>query len=542
MSSVFRSLRWRLQSWHALILLSVLVGFGSLLHWEMVRAHWDRIDEELLGAARILEGSMLAVPPAILEALAQDVSMSGPRMPRSNPNRPRRPEDRRPEERRPEDRRPEDRNPPPIRSPQILPSRMVPYRNWKFPGADTQDLGDRTEEEWEASIQLPAQLPEQLGRNQGAAYFVIWRSDGSVLRESNSPAQPPTPNDEVFASLQRDRMARQERGPFREVFIRGPRETLICVGRSALREREKMAGMTWMMIASGLSVLGIGLIGGWWSSKRAIEPIQRMSRTAQGINANQLTDRIKLSGFDTELAGLGATLNTMLDRLSQAFEQQRQFTADASHELRTPVSIILTSSELALSKPREPEEYRAQLVKCKRAAERMRQLTDSLLTLARLDSTKNLEMTNVDVEALLQDAVSSIQPFADAKSIEIHSQLEHASLQGNETLLRQAIGNLLSNAIKYSRHEGEVFVRLLKSKDYATIEVEDHGIGIPESAIPRLFDRFYRVDESRARTEGGTGLGLSIAERIVHCHRGQILVESVLGGGSTFRIALPLPS
>ena len=383
MFSVFRSLRWRLQSWHALILLSVLVGFGSLLHWEMVHAHWDRIDEELLGAARILEGSMLAVPPAILEALAQDVSMSGPRMPRSNPNRP---------------RRPEDRNPPPIRSPQILPSRMVPYRNWKFPGADTQDLGNRTEEEWEASVQLPAQFPEQLGRNQGAAYFVIWRSDGSVLRESNSPAQPPTPNDEVFASLQRDRMARQERGPFREVFIRGPRETLICVGRSALREREKMAGMTWMMIASGLSVLAIGLIGGWWSSKRAIEPIQRMSRTAQGINANQLTDRIKLSGFDTELAGLGATLNTMLDRLSQAFEQQRQFTADASHELRTPVSIILTSSELALSKPREPEEYREQLVKCKRAAERMRQLTDSLLILARLDSTKNLEMTNVEMD------------------------------------------------------------------------------------------------------------------------------------------------
>jgi heavy metal sensor kinase len=528
MFSLFRSLQWRLQSWHALILLSVLVGFGSLLHWEMVRAHWDRIDEELLGAARILEGSMLAVPPAILEALAQDVSMSGPRKPRSNPNRPR----------RPEDRRPEDRNPPPIRSPQILPSPMVPYRNWKFPGADTQDLGDRTEEEWEASIQLPSQLSEQLGRNQGAAYLFIWRSDGSVLRESNSPAQPPTPNDEVFASLQRDRMARQERGPFREVFIRGPRETLICVGRSVLREREKIAGMTWMMIASGLSVLGIGLIGGWWLSQRAIEPIQRMSRTAQGINANQLTDRIKLSGFDTELAGLGATLNTMLDRLSQAFEQQRQFSADASHELRTPVSIILTSSELALAKPREPEEYREQLVKCKRAAERMRQMTDSLLTLARLDSTTNIEMTNVDLEALLQDAVSSIQPFADAKSIEIHSQFERASLQGNETLLRQAIGNLLSNAIKYSRHEGEVFVRLLKSKDYATIEVEDRGLGIPESAIPRLFDRFYRVDESRARTEGGTGLGLSIAERIVHCHQGQILVESVLGEGSTFRIVL----
>lgn len=542
MFSVFRSLRWRLQSWHALILLTVVVGFGSLLHWEMARAHWDRIDEELLDAARILEGSMLAVPPAILETLAQDISRSGPRIPRPNSNRLRRPEDRRPEDRRPEDWRPEDWRPPPMPSPQILPSRMFPYRNWKFPGADTQDLGDRTAEEWEASIQLPAQLLEQLGRNRGAAYFFIWRSDGSVLRESNSPAQPPTPNVEVLASLDRDRMARQQRGPFREVFIRGPRETLICVGRSAIREREKIAGVTWTIVASGLSVLGIGLMGGWWLSKRAIEPIQRMSRTAQGINANQLTDRIKLSGFDTELAGLGATLNTMLDRLSQAFEQQRQFTADASHELRTPVSIILTSSELALSKTREPAEYREQLVKCKRAAERMRQLTDSLLTLARLDSTTNIDLTHVDLDALLHDAVSSIHSIADAKSIQIQTQLEHASLQGNETLLRQAFHNLLSNAIKYSHPESHIFVRLLKSKDYASIEVEDQGIGIPESAIPKLFDRFYRVDESRARTEGGTGLGLSIAERIVHCHQGQISVDSVLGEGSTFRIVLPLPS
>lgn len=532
MFSVFQSLRWRLQSWHALILLTVVVVFGSLLHWEMVRAHWDRIDEELLGAARILEGSMLAVPPAILEALAQDVTVSGARIPRPNSNRPW----------RPEDRRPEDRRPPPIGSAQILPSRMFPYRNWKFPGADTQNLGDRTEEEWEASIQLPAQLPEQLGRNQGAVYFFIWRSDGSVLRESNSPAQPPTPNEEILASLDRDRMARQVRGPFREVFIRGPRETLICVGRSAIREREKIAGMTWTIVASGLSVLGVGLMGGWWLSKRAIEPIQRMSRTAQGINANQLTDRVKLSGFDTELAGLGATLNTMLDRISQAFEQQRQFTADASHELRTPVSILLTSSELALSKPREPEEYREQLVKCKRAAERMRQLTDSLLTLARLDSTTNIDLTQVDVDALLEEVVGSIQPIANTKSIRIHSQLEYASLQGNQTLLWQAFNNLLSNAIKYSHPEGHVFVRLLKSKEYVSIEVEDHGIGIPESAIPKLFDRFYRVDESRARAEGGTGLGLSIAERIVHCHQGQISVDSVLGGGSVFRIVLPLPS
>ena len=525
MFSVFRSLRWRLQSWHALILIVVITVFGSMLRWEMALAHWDRVDEELLGAARILEGSLRAVPPKILEAMAQDVvSSPGPRQrPPMNPNRP---------------RRPDERSRPPFRSPSVLPSRSLPLRQWKFPGVEEIDLGDRTEEEWEASIQLPSQLPEQLGRGEGPAYFFIWRSDGSILKENSSPNRPPTPSERILQSLERDRYARQQRGPYREVFIPGPRETLICVGRSTVHEQGKVARMTWIMIASGVSVLVVGLIGGSWLSKRAIEPIQRMSQTAQGISASSLSERIPLSGFDTELAGLGSTLNTMLDRLSQSFEQQRQFTADASHELRTPVSVILTSSELALSKPRDAEAYREQLEKCQRAAQRMRQLTDSLLTLARLDTNSKVEMSNLHLTDLLREAVAAIEPLGIEKAIQIQMELEPIDYVGNELLLRQAVDNLITNSIKYNRPRSRVFVRLKRCKTRVVIEVQDEGIGIPESAIPKLFDRFYRVDESRSRNEGGTGLGLSIAQRIVECHGGTITVSSELGKGTTFRIEL----
>jgi two-component system OmpR family sensor kinase len=527
MFSMFRSLRWRLQVWHAFILVVVVLVFGGLLRWEMVRAHWDRIDEELLGAARILEGSMRAVPPTVLEALAKDVvAGSGPRRPSPPANRRRRPNNEPGEARAP------------VSQSVILDS--FPTRDWKFPARDSQPSEEQTEEEWAASIDLPTQLLEQLGRGKGTAYFVVWRNDGSTLKESKLPAQAPTISPQIQDSLAQDRFARVLRGPFREVFIAGPKETILCVGRPTLYEQDKVTTWTGFIMVCGASVIGAGLIGGWWMSKRAIEPIRLMSQTATTINASHLSERIDLAGFDTELAGLGATLNTMLDRLSQSFEQQRQFTADASHELRTPVSVILTTSELALSKPRTAEEYRDQLIKCQRAANRMRQLTDSLLTLARLDSNTKIEMQNVKLSELVQETIAFVQPDASLKSIRFEVSLESCSIRGNESLLRQAIQNLITNSIKYSRSGGNVFVRLVASDGKAILEVEDEGVGIPESAIPILFNRFFRVDESRTRSEGGTGLGLSIAQGIVNCHNGTIAVTSEIGKGSTFRIELPI--
>ncbi len=531
MFRLLRSLRWRLQAWHAIILLSVIVVFGSLLHWEMLRSQWDRVDDELLGAARILEGSMNAVPATILEAMAKDVtSRPGPRRRVAMANRPKRDlpatasQPASPQAGPPHLERPRDR----------------PMLDWQFPRLPNEETPELTQEEWEASIELPIQLPGHLGRQDGSAFFAIWRADGSILKESQLPQDVPSPTDVLNAAIDRDRYARQQRGQYREVFIRGPYVTTICVGRPVGFELSNVTRMTWTLLLSGFSVLCVGLIGGWWFTKSAIEPIHRMSKTAQRISASSLSERIDIVGCDTELEGLGASLNTMLDRLAQSFEQQRQFTADASHEFRTPLSIMLASSELALSKPRSADEYREQLLKCQRAAARMQELGESLLVLARLDTNANLEIHPVDVGAMLTDAIDSIRMLAEEKKVGIVSEILTAvRLPGNASMLRQAIDNLLSNALRYNEPNGLVTVRAKDHEEMIEIEIEDSGIGIPESAIPNLFDRFYRVDESRSRAAGGTGLGLSIVQQIVQCHRGTIRVTSTLGKGTTFRIVLP---
>jgi two-component system, OmpR family, sensor kinase len=525
MFSWLRSLRWRVQTFHAIILLLVILIFGSLLHWEMARAHWDRVDDELLGAARILEGSMNAVPPTILEAMSKDVIPgSGPRRRPPLPSRP----------------KPGWTESQPQPGPTLLEQpRRQSMLGWKFPRIEGMENTDRTREEWEASIELPVNLPDQLGRHDGPAYFAIWRDDGSILKESKLPAKTPAPTEFLNRAIDRDRYARQQRGDYREVFVRGPFTTTICVGRPATAELSRASRMMWTLVLSGLSVLSFGLIGGWWISKRAVEPIERMSKTAQRIGGNSLAERIDLGGCDSEFLGLGASLNTMLDRLAQSFEQQRQFTADASHEFRTPLSILLASCELALSKPRTAEEYREQLAKCHRAAARMKELGDSLLTLAQLDANPKLEFESLDISSVLLESAELIRPLAQEKGIRIDADVLPCCLEGNRSMLRQAIDNLISNAIKYNAQNGFVQIRCRELEDAIEVNVVDSGIGIPESALPKLFDRFYRVDESRSRVAGGTGLGLSIVKKILSCHRGEITVTSQVGNGTKMQIVLP---
>jgi len=404
-----------------------------------------------------------------------------------------------------------------------------------------QAIESMTQEEWEASISLPRSLPETMGRPDVPTYFILWREDQTVFRESAVPESRPSIPTDTEERFRRERYMRQQRGPFHEIFIRGPHRTLICVGRTVVDERSRVNHLTMILVSTGTAILAVGMLGGWWLSRRAIAPIERMSQTADEMQSNTLSHRVDVKGFDTEFAKLGTVLNSMFDRLNDSFQQQRRFVADASHEMRTPLSVIMSSTGLALSKDREPEEYRMQLETCQRSANRMHQLVESLLMLARLDGSQPPEPSVlVDLAKLAAESVAWLEDLASEKNIQLKTNLQPSFVIGHPSLLNQVLTNLIVNAIQYNRAGGTVYINVQNDSNSVLLVVEDDGIGIPSSDIPHLFERFYRVDQARSRNSGGSGLGLSICHRIVQIHGGSIEVDSTVGEGSKFKVRLPV--
>jgi two-component system, OmpR family, sensor kinase len=547
MFSFLNSLRWRLQAWHALILLLVIVGFGYVIFREIVRSNRERVVDELLGASRILEGSLRSIPRPMLDSLAQDLGQrKGPWIPplgppgreRQEPPSPLRggpsmrdgPRDGAREGKVRGDVRPplEDRSRPPIRMP--------------WDGEMDRLIESMSQEEWEARISLPRALPEPMGRRDSSVYFVIWREDGSVLRESAVPDPRPSVPSNVEEQFHRNRYLTTIRGDLQEVFIRAPRQTIVCVGRSVADEQNHVRRLTLILVSAGATIFAIGMLGGSWLSRRAIAPIQKMSQLADEIQSNTLSRRIDIHGFDSEFARLGAVLNSMFDRLHDAFQQQRRFVADASHELRTPLSVIMTSTELALAKERSPDEYKFQLETCQRSANRMHQLVESLLMLARLDGKQTSEAPSLfDLAGLTQENLDWLGTLASERQIQFVADLQTCMVSGHHNLLNQLITNLLMNAIQYNKVGGTVKIEVRPEADGRVLIISDDGIGIPENDLQHLFDRFYRVDQARSRNTGGNGLGLAICQRIVEIHRGTIEVKSRVAEGTRFIIRFPIP-
>jgi heavy metal sensor kinase len=399
-----------------------------------------------------------------------------------------------------------------------------------------------TQEEWESRISLPRALPEPMGRRDGSIYFVIWREDGSVLRESAVPEPRPSVPPNIEEQFHRNRYLSAMHGDLQEIFIRGPHRTLVCVGRSVVDEQNRIRHLMLILVSSGATIFAIGMLGGGWLSRRAIAPIQKMSQIAEEIQSNTLSQRIDINGFDSEFAKLGSVLNSMFDRLHNAFQQQRRFVADASHELRTPLSVIMTSAELALAKERSPEEYKLQLETCQRSANRMHQLVESLLMLARLDGKQSSESpTLLDLAGLTKENLEWLGSLASERQIQFEANLQTCMVMGHHNLLNQLITNLLMNAIQYNKEGGAVRVEVRSEAESRLLIISDDGIGVPENDIPHLFDRFYRVDQARSRNTGGNGLGLAICQRIVEIHRGTIEVTSRVGEGSRFFNRFPSP-
>jgi len=244
-----------------------------------------------------------------------------------------------------------------------------------------------------------------------------------------------------------------------------------------------------------------------------------------------------------ELQRLSETLNRMLARLDASVQRMSQLTADASHELRAPVSLIRTTAELAVDGGRTNVEYLKDMVQILAEAERTTRLIDSLLLLARADAGEGgLQHELIDVSTVVREAVAQGQSLAAEKQIDLAANLgsNATAVRGDGEALRRLFFILIDNAIKYTADGGRVQVQLEALDGYAAVKVTDSGIGISESDVPHIFDRFWRADKVRSRGTGGAGLGLAIARWIVEQHRGSIEVQSESGRGSTFTVTIPL--
>jgi len=325
-----------------------------------------------------------------------------------------------------------------------------------------------------------------------------------------------------------------------EMFQVTPGGDVALVGTSGAQVEQRLRKFAAELAIIGLGVVALGGIGGWWATTRAIRPLADITATAETIAAGERDRRIPPRKSRDELARLAIVLNNTFDRLAQAYEQQVRFTADASHELRTPVSVVIAQTQTALSRERDAETYREALAVCERAGHRMKGLLADLLELSRYDAGRSdLVLRECDLAEILRESLEFIAPLAEERRASITESLSSARGRFDPGRLSHVFINLLTNALQHNPEGIPIKVALGKSGSMARIAISDSGRGIPSEALPRIFDRFHRVDKARSRATGGTGLGLAIAQTLVLAHGGTITASSTLGLGSTFEILLP---
>lgn len=286
---------------------------------------------------------------------------------------------------------------------------------------------------------------------------------------------------------------------------------------------------------------------GYQIAQRGIRPMAKMAATARVISSSNLRERIVATGYPSELTALASTFNQMLDRLEESFERISRFSADIAHDLRTPVNNIRGEAEVALARARTIDEYREVLESCLEGAVRLSELIGNLLFLARAESPlARLQRDRVDVAELLNGVREYYEASAAEGGISLTTRVgsEPVIAELDRTLVQRAVGNLISNAVAHTPPGGSVVMEttLERNNDGATvcIEVADTGMGIPLEALPRVFDRFFRVDPSRSQTSGGTGLGLAIVQGIMVLHGGNVEIASELGQGTRVTLRMPV--
>ncbi len=517
--NIFKSIKWRLQIWYGLILVAVLAGFGFTAYQLEWGRQMRRIDDELQQRLGIIATALRPPPPRGPDFEGQPFGAS------------------------------------PLEQP---PPQAPPRQNPKPPG----------------EFRLPPLAGRLFDTNSSTGfYFIVQSRDGRELARggnvprfagselarvsksfqqagSKSPeptANPPKPPPAQLVSAVI--IIHPAPNPFKVLTMRTsltfgdivqilPSGNRVLVGCSITPQLMELHRTALKLGAAGGIILLLGLVGGRWLVGRALRPIDDISTAAVKISAGDLSQRINVAETESELGRLAAVLNSTFARLETAFAQQQQFASDAAHELRTPVSVMLTQTQTALNRERAAAEYRETVEACQRSAQRMRRLIESLLDLVRLDAGQEpMKRMPLDLSQIARDDVESIRPLAEERGVKIRCELSPAKCAGDPDRLAQVAANLLANAIQYTPPNGEVRVATHVQNGLAVLTVADSGSGIGAADLPHIFERFYRADKSRSSSHAG--LGLAIARAIVEAHGGTIEVSSVENDGTRFVIRLP---
>ncbi len=394
------------------------------------------------------------------------------------------------------------------------------------------------------------------GRHVDPFFLQVFDTNGNLLRASenieafsdgNYPSEPlraTTLDDGLFDPLRTFRVDEQLLY-FSTRPIYNDRGEQLGTIQIARRETGVQSWYWWLAggLAGGLLVV-LSILTGliWWSAGRVLQPLENITRSARAISAERLTERIPVPVHaDRETIQLTRTLNTLLDRLEQSFDEMRRFTASAAHELKTPLTVLRGHVDVALRRQREPEDYRQTLGLIRRKIDHLVTMVQSLLTLARLAQDEHEQTKKpVDIIPIIRHEVSHTRTAARNKGLDVRLEtVDTAVVEGHEEMIRELLSNVLDNAVKYT-DAGEITVRVRRLAEDLELRIADTGIGIEPEAIPHVADRFYRSRSADARGIDGSGLGLSLVQQIVDWHGGTFEIDSIPAEGTIVTIRLPL--
>lgn len=345
-------------------------------------------------------------------------------------------------------------------------------------------------------------------------------------------------DDLVFATVEEVRVGRY---PVRMILfpVRGP--NILQVGISLEQSQRELNQLLLVMVLAGFLLLIFASLGGSYILTRALQPVKSITGMARKISTDDLSLRIDVNNRGDELSSLAETLNEMIARLEDSVRRIQQFSGDVSHELRTPLTIIRGEIEVLLRKERSREEYISVLNSVLEESQNMERIIEDLLFLSRIES---LDKSNIRGTVQLDEVVGAVlesrRSVLQEKALGlVFNSTGHTLVRGNRDLLERLVVNLVDNATRYTPERGKIVVQLGQEDGSVRLEISDTGIGIPEVDIPRIFERFYVVDQSRSRETGGAGLGLSIVKCITDIHQAEIEVTTSEGEGTSFVIVFP---